>query len=124
MNFTLLAKPIFVLILSCTITICFIFLQSNPNPNINPRSSSSVNNTNYTMAARSFILWLHGLGDSGPANEPIKSLFTSPQFKNTKWSFPSAPSSPVTCNCKYIVVDFTLFLVLGFGFYMLVLFLI
>lgn len=48
--------------------------------------------------ARSFILWLHGLGDSGPANEPIKGLFTSPQFKNTKWSFPSAPSKPVTCN--------------------------
>ncbi|KAM0051863.1 putative phospholipase/carboxylesterase/thioesterase, alpha/Beta hydrolase [Helianthus debilis subsp. tardiflorus] len=52
------------------------------------------------MASGSFILWLHGLGDSGPANEPIKSLFTSPQFANTRWSFPSAPSQPVTCNCK------------------------
>ncbi|GLT41334.1 hypothetical protein SLA2020_154070 [Shorea laevis] len=50
------------------------------------------------MAARSFVLWLHGLGDSGPANEPIKTLFTSPEFRNTKWSFPSAPSNPVTCN--------------------------
>ncbi|KAH0745061.1 hypothetical protein KY285_006718 [Solanum tuberosum] len=48
--------------------------------------------------ARSFILWLHGLGDSGPANEPIKGLFTSPQFKNTKWSFPSAPSNSRTQN--------------------------
>ncbi|KAL5066353.1 hypothetical protein RYX36_028090 [Vicia faba] len=48
--------------------------------------------------ARSFVLWLHGLGDSGPANEPIKTLFTSPQFRNTKWSFPSAPHAPVTCN--------------------------
>ncbi|XP_073126628.1 probable carboxylesterase SOBER1-like [Henckelia pumila] len=48
--------------------------------------------------ARSFVLWLHGLGDSGPANEPIKTLFTSPQFSKTKWSFPSAPSNPVTCN--------------------------
>lgn len=48
--------------------------------------------------ARSFILWLHGLGDSGPANEPIRTLFTSPEFRNTKWSFPSAPSNPVTCN--------------------------
>nr|GEW82102.1 probable carboxylesterase SOBER1-like [Tanacetum cinerariifolium] len=50
------------------------------------------------MASKSFILWLHGLGDSGPANEPIKSIFTSPQFKNTRWSFPSAPNQPVTCN--------------------------
>ncbi|KAL3820786.1 hypothetical protein ACJIZ3_006691 [Penstemon smallii] len=48
--------------------------------------------------ARSFVMWLHGLGDSGPANEPIKTLFTSPEFRNTKWSFPSAPSNPVTCN--------------------------
>lgn len=101
MNCTLLAKPIGVLVLSCTITILFIFLQSETNPNI--KSSSLPNNTsNYTMATRSFILWLHGLGDSGPANEPIKTLFTSSQFKNTKWSFPSAPSSPVTCNCKYM----------------------
>ncbi|XP_052202661.1 probable carboxylesterase Os04g0669500 [Diospyros lotus] len=48
--------------------------------------------------ARSFIVWLHGLGDSGPANEPIRTLFTSPQFANTRWSFPSAPNQPVTCN--------------------------
>ncbi|KAL5576319.1 hypothetical protein UlMin_018018, partial [Ulmus minor] len=48
--------------------------------------------------ARSFVLWLHGLGDSGPANEPIKNLFTSPEFRNTIWNFPSAPSNPVTCN--------------------------
>ncbi|KAK4588526.1 hypothetical protein RGQ29_019506, partial [Quercus rubra] len=46
---------------------------------------------------RSFIVWLHGLGSSGPANEHYKSHFTSPEFKNTVWSFPSAPSSPVTC---------------------------
>ncbi|KAB1212757.1 Acyl-protein thioesterase 1 [Morella rubra] len=48
--------------------------------------------------ARSFVLWLHGLGDSGPANEPIKTVFTSPEFRNTVWSFPSAPFNPVTCN--------------------------
>ncbi|KAI9124207.1 hypothetical protein K1719_005507 [Acacia pycnantha] len=48
--------------------------------------------------ARSFVLWLHGLGDSGSANEPIKTLFNSPEFRNTKWLFPSAPSNPVTCN--------------------------
>lgn len=50
------------------------------------------------MARRSFVLWLHGLGDSGPANEHIKTLFTSPHFRNTAWSFPSAPNNPVTCN--------------------------
>ncbi|KAK9084729.1 hypothetical protein Sjap_025140 [Stephania japonica] len=48
--------------------------------------------------ARTFVLWLHGLGDSGPANEPIKTFFTSPEFRNTTWAFPSAPSNPVTCN--------------------------
>lgn len=30
-----------------------------------------------SAAAQSFILRLHGLGDSGSANEPIKSLFAS-----------------------------------------------
>ncbi|KAH1243847.1 putative carboxylesterase SOBER1-like [Glycine max] len=47
-----------------------------------------------TLSSAILYLWLQGLGDSGPANEPIKSLFTSSQFKDTKWSFPSAPSSP------------------------------
>ncbi|XP_073138524.1 probable inactive carboxylesterase Os04g0669700 [Henckelia pumila] len=55
---------------------------------------SSQHEKNYTE----IFTWLHGLGDSGPANEPIKTLFTSPQFRKTKWSFPSAPSNPVTCN--------------------------
>ncbi|XP_027338754.1 probable carboxylesterase SOBER1-like [Abrus precatorius] len=53
--------------------------------------------------SRSFVLWLHGLGDSGPANEPIKSLFTSTEFSNAKWSFPSAPSAPVTCNYGHVM---------------------
>ncbi|KFK28801.1 hypothetical protein AALP_AA7G050000, partial [Arabis alpina] len=48
--------------------------------------------------ARTFILWLHGLGDSGPANEPIKEVFKSSELKNTKWLFPTAPYSPVSCN--------------------------
>ncbi|XP_010943226.1 probable carboxylesterase Os04g0669500 [Elaeis guineensis] len=51
-----------------------------------------------TTVARSFVLWLHGLGDSGPANEPIRTFFTFPEFKHTKWSFPSAPHAPVSCN--------------------------
>ncbi|CAI9260897.1 unnamed protein product [Lactuca saligna] len=56
------------------------------------------------MASRSFILWLHGLGDSGPANEPIiKTFFTSPHFANTRWSFPSAPPQPVTCNRGFVM---------------------
>ncbi|MQM04101.1 hypothetical protein Taro_036894 [Colocasia esculenta] len=50
------------------------------------------------MTTRGFVLWLHGLGDSGPANEPIKAYFTSPEFKTTRWSFPSASHLPVSCN--------------------------
>ncbi|KAK4834301.1 hypothetical protein QYF36_020443 [Acer negundo] len=51
--------------------------------------------------ARSFVLWLQGLGGSTPANEPIQTLFSSPEFINiTKWSFPSAPNNPVTCNLR------------------------
>ncbi|KAI9074928.1 hypothetical protein K1719_043091 [Acacia pycnantha] len=34
-----------------------------------------------------------------PIFSPIKTLFTSPEFRNTKWLFPSAPSNPITCNC-------------------------
>ncbi|KAJ3698205.1 hypothetical protein LUZ61_001910 [Rhynchospora tenuis] len=46
----------------------------------------------------SFILWLHGSGDSGPANESIKEHFTDPVFKNTRWGLPTAPSRPITIN--------------------------
>ncbi|ONM12365.1 Carboxylesterase SOBER1 [Zea mays] len=49
---------------------------------------------------RSFVLWLHGLGDSGPANEPIRNLFSAPEFRLAKWSFPSAPRAPVSCNSE------------------------
>ncbi|KAJ4805565.1 Acyl-protein thioesterase 1 [Rhynchospora pubera] len=48
---------------------------------------------------RSFVLWLHGLGDSGRANEMyLKDRFTVPELAGTKWAFPTAPSAPVTCN--------------------------
>ncbi|XP_078431171.1 putative carboxylesterase Os04g0669500 isoform X2 [Wolffia australiana] len=50
------------------------------------------------MASRSFVLWLHGLGSSGLENEPIKTHFDSPELKNSRWSFPSAPNAPVSCN--------------------------
>ncbi|MFS7905000.1 putative carboxylesterase [Helianthus anomalus] len=81
-------KPVALLALTLSITIFTIFFSS---PSQSAIASSS-------MASRSFILWLHGLGDSGPANEPIKSVFSSPQLANTRWSFPSAPFQPVTCN--------------------------
>ncbi|XP_030533383.1 probable carboxylesterase SOBER1-like [Rhodamnia argentea] len=80
-------KPIVLVTLTSITTILFLFL-SPPNP---PAPEP-------TSMARSFVLWLHGLGDSGPANEPIKTLFTSPEFRLTKWSFPSAPPNLVTCN--------------------------
>lgn len=102
MKCILLAKPIAVLTVTFSITVAFILLPTHQNPN--PISSPKPNSM-----ARSFILWLHGLGDSGPANEPIKTLFTSPQFKNTLWSFPSAPSNPVTCNCKSMYICYFFF---------------
>ncbi|KAL9146750.1 hypothetical protein ABFS82_13G130800 [Erythranthe guttata] len=71
------------------LTISFVLLNS---------PSSTPTKTKPDPMARSFVLWLHGLGDSGPANEPIKTFFASPDFSNTNWSFPSAPSNPVTCN--------------------------
>lgn len=54
------------------------------------------------MAGRnqSFVVWLHGLGDSGPANESIRNLFSAPEFRLAKWSFPSAPRAPVSCNSE------------------------
>ena len=76
--------------------------------------SQTQTETQNSMASKSFILWLHGLGDSGPANEPIRSIFTSPQFKNTRWSFPSAPNQPVTCNCKSLFFIFFYFFIFLF----------
>lgn len=89
MKLKLLAKPIAVIGITLIGTILFILLSQPNQPSSKP-----------DPMARSFVLWLHGLGDSGPANEPIKTLFSSPEFRNTVWSFPSAPSNPVTCNCK------------------------
>jgi hypothetical protein len=89
MKLMLFAKPIAVLGITLISTILFVLLLQ-PNQPFSKADSM----------ARSFVLWLHGLGDSGPANEPIKALFSSPEFRNTVWSFPSAPSNPVTCNCK------------------------
>ncbi|KAH8493439.1 hypothetical protein H0E87_020253 [Populus deltoides] len=80
------------LLLSTAIFIASVFLQAPKNPSSSSQKQQSM------AAARSFVLWLHGLGDSGPANEPIKTLFTSPEFRTTKWSFPSAPIAPVSCN--------------------------
>ncbi|XP_062160382.1 probable carboxylesterase SOBER1-like [Alnus glutinosa] len=87
MKLKLFAKPIAVLGITLISTILFVRLLQ-PNQPFSKADSM----------ARSFVLWLHGLGDSGPANEPIKALFSSPEFRNTVWSFPSAPSNPVTCN--------------------------
>lgn len=48
------------------------------------------------MAKRILILWLHGRGDSGPNNMPIRRFFSAPEFGNAKWLFPTAPSRPIT----------------------------
>lgn len=95
MKLMLFAKPLFLLGFALSSTILFLhFCQPNQ-----PSSKAD-------LMARSFVLWLHGLGDSGPANEPIKTLFNSTEFRNTVWSFPSAPSNPVTCNCKSLNLKF------------------
>lgn len=97
----LLTKP-FALIAITLTSACLFILLSQPQPQQSYRKPDSM--------ARSFILWLHGLGDSGPANEPIKTLFTSPEFRNAIWSFPSAPSNPVTCNCTFTICTISGFL--------------
>ncbi|KAG6498361.1 hypothetical protein ZIOFF_046273 [Zingiber officinale] len=74
-------------------------------------SSSFLHPSSDPMTARSFILWLHGLSDSGPVNEPIRTVFSAPEFKLSKWSFPSAPRSSVSCNCTipYMLLYFLFF---------------
>uniref|UniRef100_A0A2N9IWJ7 Phospholipase/carboxylesterase/thioesterase domain-containing protein n=1 Tax=Fagus sylvatica TaxID=28930 RepID=A0A2N9IWJ7_FAGSY len=84
MKLVLLAKPIAVLAITLSSTIWFVLLshsnQQQPSSlKLKPKPDSM---------ARSFVLWLHGLGHSGPANEPIKSLFTSPEFKEHNLVFP------------------------------------
>ncbi|KAK4259083.1 hypothetical protein QN277_005454 [Acacia crassicarpa] len=92
MKLMFLVKPIFLSTVALSIAISIVLLL--------PKSPSF---READPMARSFILWLHGLGDSGPANEPIKTLFTSPEFRNAKWLFPSAPANPVTCNDGYVM---------------------
>ncbi|CAL9758737.1 unnamed protein product [Musa acuminata subsp. burmannicoides] len=89
---SLLLRPLAVAAVTITAVTLFVAFLHRQSPASFPLPLSD------PMAARSFVLWLHGLGDSGPANEPIRTFFSSPEFRLTKWSFPSAPQSPVTCN--------------------------
>ncbi|XP_065034609.1 probable carboxylesterase Os04g0669500 isoform X1 [Musa acuminata AAA Group] len=88
----LLLRPLAVAAVTITAVTFFVAFLHRQSPASSPLPLSD------PMAARSFVLWLHGLGDSGPANEPIRTFFSSPEFRLTKWSFPSAPQSPVSCN--------------------------
>jgi hypothetical protein len=54
------------------------------------------------------VIWLHGLGDSGPANEGLASFFKGPSFAAFKWFFPSAPEQRVTCNCTSLSLSLPL----------------
>ncbi|CAH8359586.1 unnamed protein product [Eruca vesicaria subsp. sativa] len=94
MRISTLTKPIVLLSIALLSTLLFFafFFEDKPYSSSSPSSSQD------SMARRTFILWLHGLGDSGPANEPIKTIFKSHEFTNTKWLFPSAPPNPVSCN--------------------------
>ncbi|CAK7351577.1 unnamed protein product [Dovyalis caffra] len=105
MHQLLLTRPIAIFSLALLLSTTIFFIPVFLHPKNPYSSSSSPSQEQQSMAAaRSFVLWLHGLGDSGPANEPIKTLFTAPEFRTTKWSFPSAPISPVSCNYKSAVV--------------------
>jgi len=58
--------------------------------------------------SRRVVIWLHGLGDSGPANEGLASFFKGPSFAAFKWLFPSAPEQRVTCNCTSLSLSLSL----------------
>uniref|UniRef100_A0A804RQQ7 Phospholipase/carboxylesterase/thioesterase domain-containing protein n=2 Tax=Zea mays TaxID=4577 RepID=A0A804RQQ7_MAIZE len=45
-----------------------------------------------------FVVWLHGLGDCGRANEFIADHFSAAALSDARWAFPTAPTAPVTCN--------------------------
>ncbi|WOK99832.1 putative carboxylesterase [Canna indica] len=86
----LFLRPLAVAVVTiAAVSLFAAFLRRQSPPTLPPYGS---------ISARSFVLWLHGLGDSGPANERIRTFFSSPEFNRTKWFFPSAPRSPVSCN--------------------------
>ena len=113
MKVVLLAKPIAAIAISLSSTVGFVHHQQS--------SLKSKTHIHSVANNRSFIVWLHGLGSSGPAaaNGPIKSHFISPEFKNTVRSFPSAPSKPVTCYRKFFSILHLLNLSLFFSFFSL-----
>nr|AEV41113.1 putative acyl-protein thioesterase 1 [Oryza officinalis] len=42
-----------------------------------------------------FVVWLHGLGDTGRANEFLADSFsTTAAFADARWAFPTAPTAP------------------------------
>eukprot|EP00418_Pyrodinium_bahamense_P044550 CAMPEP_0179191926 /NCGR_PEP_ID=MMETSP0796-20121207/95336_1 /TAXON_ID=73915 /ORGANISM="Pyrodinium bahamense, Strain pbaha01" /LENGTH=289 /DNA_ID=CAMNT_0020896161 /DNA_START=72 /DNA_END=937 /DNA_ORIENTATION=- len=43
------------------------------------------------------VIWLHGLGDTGKGWADLRTLHAA-SMPWTKWSFPTAPVQPVTCN--------------------------
>ncbi|CAM6081599.1 unnamed protein product [Calypogeia fissa] len=48
--------------------------------------------------ASAVVIWLHGLGDTGPANERLKTVFTQSFMNGVKWVFPTAPTQRVSAN--------------------------
>lgn len=49
-----------------------------------------------TSQRKPFILWLHGLGDSGEGWQHLPRELGLP--RNVRSSFPTAPEQPVSCN--------------------------
>jgi predicted esterase len=44
------------------------------------------------------VIWLHGLGDTGPANARLQTVFTKSFMQGVKWVFPTAPTQRVSVN--------------------------
>eukprot|EP00756_Hemistasia_phaeocysticola_P044210 Hpha_TRINITY_DN17821_c0_g1::TRINITY_DN17821_c0_g1_i1::g.177438::m.177438/K06130/LYPLA2; lysophospholipase II len=49
------------------------------------------------MPEPAFVVWLHGLGDSGAGWSDLKESCPD-SLRHVRWHFPTAPVQPVTCN--------------------------
>lgn len=53
--------------------------------------------------AKSCVIWLHGLGDSGEGFAPVVPMLGLPENHDIRFIFPHAPEQPVTINQGYVM---------------------
>lgn len=53
--------------------------------------------------AKSCVIWLHGLGDSGAGFAPVVPELGLPHTHDIRFVFPHAPEQPVTVNQGYVM---------------------